>query len=216
MGKKEDKIMSNYVITIARGFGSGGKSIGEELAKQLGISCYEDEIKRMAVVESGLNEELFEETSERLAGTNIQQKIQSFIHRYTPRPEQTAFASQDYLYKIQSEIIKSLAEKESCIIIGKCADFVLKDKKNVLSVYVDAPRAACVKSIAKRMGVDEKEANRLIETTDKYRADYYKYYTGGVEWTNPTNYDLFVNSDRLGRNACVEVIKETLKIKNLI
>lgn len=207
---------NNYVITIARGFGSGGKSIGEGLAKRLNIPCYEDEIKRMAIVESGVNEELFEETSERLAGTNIQQKIQSFIHRYTPRPERVEFASQDYLYKIQSEIIRSLAEKESCIIIGKCADYILRDRKNVLSIYVDAPRAACVKSITKRMGVEEKEANKLIETTDKYRADYYKYYTGGIEWTNPTNYDLFLNSDRLGRETCVDIIEAVLNIKKFI
>lgn len=208
--------MNNYIITIARGFGSGGKSIGEELGKKLDIPCYEDEIKRMAVVESGLNEELFEETSERLAGSNIQQKINSFIHRYSPRPEKQEFASQDHLYSIQSKIITSLAEKESCIIIGKCADYLLRDKKNVLSIYVDAPREACIKSITKRMGLTEKEANDLIVSTDKYRAAYYKYYTGGVDWTNPTNYDLFLNSERYGREACVELIISALKIKGIM
>ena len=207
--------MKTFTVTIARGFGSGGKSIGEELARMLGIPCYEDELKRMAVVESGVSEELLEETDERLAGSRVQQRLHSFIHRYNPRPERKEFASQDYIFDIQKKIILSLVEKESCIIIGKCADYILSGRDNVLSVYVDAPRSACVKSICLRMGVDEKDANALIESTDRYRAAYYKYYTGGRDWTNPTNYDMFLNSDKLGRDKCARLINAALEIKGI-
>ena len=202
-----------YVITIARGFGSGGKAIGEAVAENLGIPCYEDEIKQMAVVESGLNEELFDETDEKYIGSAVQRKLHTFIHRYTPKPEQAKFASQEHLFEIQTKIIRSLVKKESCVIIGKCADDVLREYKNTVSIYIEAPRSACVKSIKEKLHVSTERANQLIYQTDKYRSKYYSYYTGGKKWNNPINYDLVLNSDRIGRDKCVQVIIEYLKIR---
>lgn len=117
------------------------------------------------------------------------------------------------LYNIQEQIIRQLAVSQSCIIIGKCADYVLRDYPNVISVYIEVPREACVRSIMGKMGVSEPEAHRLIIKTDKYRADYYKYYTGGHEWTNPINYDLTLNSDRIGRDECVNLLNWYCKEK---
>lgn len=206
--------MDNYVITIARGFGSGGKEIGSKLAARLGIPCYESQILKMASDESGLNEALFSQVDEKL---NVEGRVRSYLRRVpfekVATPSMKEFTSDINLFNIQSQIIRHLANSESCIIIGKCADYVLRKYPNVLSVYIEAPRSACVNSIMNKMGVTEAEAHKLIEKTDKYRADYYKYYTYGGYWTNPVNYDLTLNSDRVGRDKCVDVLEQFLKIK---
>ena len=187
--------MDHYVITIARGFGSGGKEIGSKLAARLGIPCYESQILKMASDESGLNEALFSQVDEKL---NVEGRVRSYLRRVlfekVATPSMKEFTSDINLFNIQSQIIRHLANSESCIIIGKCADYVLRKYPNVLSVYIEAPRSACVNSIMNKMGVTEAEAHKLIEKTDKYRADYYKYYTHGGYWTNQVNYCLLYTS----------------------
>ena len=214
MRRQKGEKMYNYVITIARGFGSGGKEIGSKLAARLGIPCYESQILKMASDESGLNEALFSQVDEKL---NVEGRVRSYLRRVpfekVATPSMKEFTSDINLFNIQSQIIRHLANSESCIIIGKCADYVLRKYPNVLSVYIEAPRSACVNSIMNKMGVTEAEAHKLIEKTDKYRADYYKYYTHGGYWTNPVNYDLTLNSDRVGRDKCVDVLEQFLKIK---
>lgn len=214
MRRQKGEKMDNYVITIARGFGSGGKEIGSKLAARLGIPCYESQILKMASDESGLNEALFSQVDEKL---NVEGRVRSYLRRVpfekVATPSMKEFTSDINLFNIQSQIIRHLANSESCIIIGKCADYVLRKYPNVLSVYIEAPRSACVNSIMNKMGVTEAEAHKLIEKTDKYRADYYKYYTHGGYWTNPVNYDLTLNSDRVGRDKCVDVLEQFLKIK---
>lgn len=206
--------MDNYVITIARGFGSGGKEIGSKIAKRLGIPCYESQILKMASDESGLNESLFNEADEKLHGQSI---IRNYLKRLpfsaVAEPSAKEFTSNDNLFNIQSQIIRHLARVESCVIIGKCADYVLKDFPNVISVYIEAPRKACLASIMDKMGVTEEKAHKLIEKTDKYRSDYYHYYTGGNYWTNPVNYDLTLNSDRVGREQCVDLLEKYVEMK---
>ena len=170
--------MENFVITFARGFGSGGKVIASKLAKDLGIHCYENRILTLASQMSGLDENIFHEVNEKIRETNA---ISSFLKglprskNYIARNEK--FVSDDKLFEYQSEIIRSLAEKESCVIVGKCADYVLRDKPNVVSVYIEAPRDFCVQRTMENMGVTEEVAHATIERTDKYRADYYEYYT---------------------------------------
>lgn len=106
--------------------------------------------------------------------------------------------------------------KESCVIVGKCADYVLKNRPNVVSIYIEAPRAFCVERTIANMGVTPEVANATIERTDKFRADYYKYYTHGNYWTNPVNYDLTLNSERVGVENCVKTIEQYLIIKGFI
>lgn len=202
--------MQKYVITIARGFGSGGKEIGVKLAQRLGIPCYEQQILRMASETSGINEALFNLADEKVA---IQDRLKGLPFNYVVEPSDKRFTSNTNLFHIQSEIIRKLAGEMSFIVIGKCADYVLRDFCNVASFYIEAPRADCVASIVKKMGVSEEEANRLITKTDKYRADYYKHYTKGNYWTNPVNYDLTLNSARVGRDRCVDVIENYVKAK---
>lgn len=205
--------MKNFVITIARGFGSGGKDIGNKLAKEFGIQCYERRILTMASEHSGINERLFYAVDEKLRGNYITNVLKGLPIASVPLPVEKKFVSDISLFHIQAQIIKELAKNESCIIVGKCANKILEDLDNVVSVYIEAPRNACLASIMDKLQVPEREANRMIEKTDKYRADYYKYYSGGDYWTNPTSYDLTLNSDRVGRDNCVKLIKDYLNIK---
>ena len=206
--------MDNFVITIARGFGSGGKQIGLALAKELGIPCYESQILSMASNYSGIKKDLFFQVDEKLRGYHLIKRLMRSANKDdVVEPTDRSFISDVNLYNIQAKIIKELGRQQSCIIIGKCANHLLRDYDNTVSVYIEAPRAFCVKNVIERLGVTEEEAHKMIYQTDRYRADYYKYYTGGETWTNPVLYDMTLNSDRIGMDKCTELIIQYLKIK---
>jgi cytidylate kinase len=208
--------MGTFVVTIARGFGSGGKRIGSQLARELGINCYENRILTLASQYSGYDEHYFVENDERLRGPFLVNQLGKLARTTKPKPVLNRFTSDPKLFSYQEIIIKRLAETESCVILGKCADYVLREYDNVVSVYIEAPRAHCLRNILRRMDLTEEEANELITKTDRYRADYYKFYTNGNYWTNPVNYDLTLNSERVGDENCVKVIRDYLRIKNLL
>ena len=205
--------MDNYVITIARGFGSGGKEIGTRLAKELGIPCYERQLRDMASEYSGINKRLFAEVDEKLRGSYAMKHLMKIPYTYVVEPSDKDFTSDINLFNIQSEIIKELAKTESFVVIGKCADYVLRDMPNVISVYVEAPYEDCVKTVMDRMQVTESRAKELVRKTDKYRSDYYKYYTRGIDWKNPCNYDITLNSSKVGWDNCVKMIQDYVKLK---
>ncbi len=205
--------MENYVITIARGFGSGGKEIGSKLAQRLNIPCYESQILTLASEQSGLAERLFRKVDEKLQKHHFINKLSKMKYNYKIEPQDKKFDSDVNLFNIQAKIITELSENQSCVIIGKCADYILKNTDNTASFYIEAPRSACLKSITEKMGISEKEANKLITKTDKYRADYYAYYTGGNYWTNPVNYDMTINSFRVGREKTVDLLEMYIKLK---
>lgn len=207
--------MDNYVITIARGFGSGGKEIATKVAEKLGIKCYEHRILTLASQYTGYDEGVFQKVDEKLKGGYLKKLLGAIPGMKMPEPK-GEFRSNDELFHYQAEIIRKLADTESCVIVGKCADYVLKDYKNVVSIYIEAPRDFCYPRIMKKMGVDEAEAHRLIEKTDKYRADYYKYYTHGNYWTNPVNYDLTINSQKTGIDHAVDLIIDYLNMKFML
>ena len=200
-------------ITVARGFGTGGKQIAAKVAEKLGIECYENRILTMASYITDRDEKDLFDLDERLNGSYLKNMLKKLPKTLNPKAETKSFISDSQLYDIQATIIKRLSDTESCVIVGKCADYLLKDKKNVLSLYIEAPRKFCVGRIMERMGCSEKEAHKMISNTDKHRAAYYKFYTNGNYWTNPVNYDLTLNSERLGIDGCVEVVLQTLKIK---
>ena len=212
-----EKEQEHYVVTFARGFGTGGKEIASKLAKELGIHCYENRILTLASQMTGLDEELFREVDEKIRNKG---GFSSFLKglpkakSYIARNEK--FVSDDKLFEYQSKIIQNLAETESCVIVGKCADYVLRGNPRVVSVYIEAPRAFCLKRTMEKMGVTAEVAAATITQTDKFRADYYEYYTGGNYWTNPVNYDLTLNSEKVGIEGCVDMVKHLLKVKGLI
>ena len=205
--------MNNYVITIARGFGSGGEQVGLALSHELGIPCYESQILALASEYSGIDKKKFVKLDEKLPG-GVLQKIKSaknIDHIMTPMDKK--FFSADNLFKIQEKIIRELAEHESCIIIGKCANWLLRDLKNVISIYIEAPRAFCLDNVMYKLDATKEEATRLIVETDKYRAAYFKHYTGGRLWTDPVLYDMTLNTQRISPDDCVKLIMDYVKIK---
>lgn len=202
--------MKKIVITIARGYGSGGRTLGKLLAKELGIPCYDRELIRMASDESGINEALFGEVDEKKKGLPIFKGKKPYAGEVLP-PESGDFVSDDNLFNLQAKIIKELAEKESCIIIGRCADYVLKDREDVLRLYFYAPLSDCLARAKDVSGEPEKELLKKIHKIDKYRADYYKYYTGH-EWNDSRNYDFCLNTSSMSYEKLIEVVKAYIQI----
>ncbi len=203
--------MEKVVITIARQYGSGGKTIGKMLAKDLGIPFYDREVLEMASEDSGIHVRLFGAADERLR-PSAKLKGAKVYRGDLIEPEDRDFISNDNLFNYTAKTIKKLAEEQSCVIIGRCADFILKDFSNVASVFVHAPEEFCLEQAMERNSMTVKEMKKFIERTDKYRGDFYKHYTGH-EWQDLRNYDLCLNSGKLGFEKCVEEIKAYLKVR---
>lgn len=202
--------MDNYVITIARGFGSGGKTIGKMISEKLGVSYYDKELIKVASEESGISESLFGISDEKVKKSIFKHKNKS---DEISSPNSGNFTSEDNLFNFQAKVIRELADKESCIIIGRAADYVLRDRDNVVKVFVFADKDFCINKVLELFPVkDSAEASALIEKTDRERESYYKYHTGN-EWDNARNYDLCLNSSQLGFEKCVDIISEYLKIR---
>lgn len=208
--------MEKFVVTFARGFGTGGKEIASKLAKDLGIHCYENRILTLASQLSGLDEKVFQEVNEKMRISGFASFLKGLPRAKSYIARNEKFKSDDKLFEFQSQIINNLADTESCVIVGKCADYVLRGRPNVVSVYIEAPRSFCLERTMANMGVTKEVAEKTIEQTDKFRADYYKYYTHGNYWTNPVNYDMTLNSEKVGIEECVKVIEQYLVIKGLI
>lgn len=206
--------MDNYVITIARGFGTGGKVLAMRLAEELGIECYEHRILALCSQQSELGFEQYLKSDENIRNIGFWKKqLRKITKVSNPLPQKDRFIADDELFVRQQKVINDLADSESCVIVGKCADYILKDRKNVISIYIEAPRRYCLKRIMDRMDVSETEAHQLISRTDRYRAEYYEYYTQGNYWTNPVNYDMTFNMERVGEDKCIEIIKAYIKMR---
>lgn len=203
--------MKNVVITIAREYGSGGKTVGEMLAKDLGFECYSREILKLASDVSGINEQLFAKADEKL-NSRLFRVSKKVYNGGLISPESDDFVSDNNLFNYQAKIIKDLAAEESCVIVGRCADFVLKDFDNVISVFIHAPRAFNLARAMERNSLTEKEMEKFMDKTNKYRGDYYRYYTGH-EWNDARNYDLCLDSSKLGFQGCVEAIKAYMEVR---
>ena len=204
--------MDNVVITIARQYGSGGKTVGEMLAKEMGIPFYNDNLLKMASEESGISEQLFRQLDEKLKNSLFNRvSLDIYTGELIP-PESSDFVSEKNLFNYQAEIIKRLAKTQSCVIIGRAADFILKDYPNVVSVFVHGSKEFNLARAMEYNSMTEEEMKKFIVKTDKYRADYYKHYTGR-EWTDARNYDLCLNSSKLGVQKCVEEIQAYIKVR---
>lgn len=204
----KDKI----VITIARQYGSGGLTIGKMLAQKLGVHFYDKELLKLASEDSGINEALFVNADEKIKYTILFKIAHSVYHGELIPPESDDFVSTQNLFNYQAKIIKQLANEEACVIVGRCADFILKDYDNVLSAFIHAPSEYCMEQAAKKHSMSSKELERFIHKTDKHRAEYYKYYTGR-EWTDARNYDLCLDSSKLGYDRCVEEIISYINVR---
>lgn len=205
--------MDKFVITIARGYGSGGKTIGKMLAEELGIHYYDRELLRLASDESGISEELFGKADETIKSSFLYKIMHKNYSGELISPDSDEFVSNDNLFNYQAKVIRRLKEEEeeSCIIVGRCADYILKDYKNVIRIFVHAPMEHCLDTLESMFNESRKDLQKKIEKTDKHRAEYYEYYTGR-KWDNAANYDLCINTSQLNFEEAVKLIKEYLKI----
>ena len=178
--------MKNVVVTIARQYGSGGKTVGEMLAKEMGIPCYGENLLKLASEESGIHERLFMQLDEKLQNSPLLRMTTDVYTGELIPPDSSEFVSAKNLFNYQAKVIKHLAETESCVIVGRAADFVLKDYPNVISVFVHASEEFNLARAMERNSMTESEMKKFIAKTDRYRADYYKHYTGR-EWTDARN-----------------------------
>lgn len=194
------------VINIGRQFGSGGRIIGEKLSTLMNIQFFDKELILIASQESGLGKEFFENFDEK-SSHSIFGGLFGLRGAFSDEMAPNNFLNNETLFKIQSDVIRDLAEKQSCIFVGRCADYVLKDHPHCLNLFVSADIDDRIKRIAEKENLPENKAKELIEKTDKKRASYYNYYSNKV-WGAASSYHLCINSSFLGIDESVDFIKE--------
>lgn len=188
--------MKNRIITISREFGSGGRTIGKMTAEKLGIQCYDSELIQKIASESGFDERYIKDAGEYAPGGFLSSALLN--RAFGPTNE-------DYLWKIQYKIITELAQKESCVIVGRCADYILKDKADCLRVFIHADMKFRADRIVKVYGERDESPEQRLKEKDKRRAAYHRFYTD-MKWGHAQNYDITLNSGTLGIDKCVDII----------
>ena len=202
------------IITIGRQYGSGGNEIGRKLAGELGIDFYDKNILRMNSDESGIKESYFHLADEK-AGSRLLYRIVSGM---TPEMREPSFGSDlisaDNLFRFQSEVIRKLAEEQSCVIVGRCADYVLEDADDIelVRVFIYADMDARIRRVREKELYTPEDVRKNVKRIDKERRNYYRYYMGRG-WADPENYDLLINTSTTGIKGSVRMIEEYIKIR---
>ena len=195
--------MVKRIITISREFGSGGRFIGEEVAKKLGIAYYDKNVINEIAEKSGLSPEYIQENAE------LSPKKGMFAYALAGR-DITGRSVEDMVHEAQRKVILELAEKASCVIIGRNADYILKDRDDVLNVFIHGNMPEKTQRIIRLYNVDEKKAVKMMADTDKRRMTNYNFYTE-QKWGKASNYTLCLNSSQLGYDRCEKIIMECIK-----
>lgn len=197
------------IITISRQFGSGGREVGKKLAEALGIPFYDKELIEMAAKESGIDEELFEDEEYRTSrGFYLLGAIGFTLG--SPITSISEMSLNDRLFLVQSETIENIAEKGPCVIVGRCADYVLQEKHSTINIFIHASMKDRKERAIHSYEVDERNIEASISKIDKRRANYYNYYTDR-KWGAAENYDIVLNSSKFGIDGCVDIIKSILE-----
>ena len=201
----------NFVINLGRQLGSGGRQIGKRLASRLDIAYYDDELIRLASEDSGLCREFFERADEK-AGKGVFGGLfgSRFPFISSGAVSYDSYLSNDSLFKIQSDVIRRLAESQSCLFVGRCADYILRDHPRCCNVFISASIEARVKRVMEYEGIAEKEALAMIEKGDKRRSSYYNYYSF-KQWGAAGTYHLCVDSSALGIDGTVEYVESFIR-----
>ena len=205
--------MANKIYTIGREFGSGGREVGEKLAAKLGIKLYDKELLQQAAKDSGFCEEIFENHDEKPTNSFLYSLVMDTysVSGYSAAP----FVDMPLNHKVflaQFETIKKIAEKESCVIVGRCADYALSDNPDCINVFIHADLDVRIKNVSRNLNITENKARDIINKTDKQRASYYNYYTS-KKWGDSKSYNLSLDAGKLGTDNCVEMI---LKFRELM
>ncbi len=198
--------MSNLIITISRSYGSGGRVIGRMLAEQMQMPYYDRNLIYLASGRTGIDLKYFAKYDE-----DMKKKLFDEISS-----EKNKYVSKDEIFMRQAEVIKDVADEGDCVIVGRCADYILRNTAHkVLRVFISANETDCMESIMKKLSVSKAEAAKTITQINRHRSDYYRYHTG-MEWTSAQNYDLCINTSRYTPEQAVKAITEYSEIfKNL-
>ncbi len=204
--------MSHYIITVARETGSGGHNITRKLSAALNIPYYDRDLLRMASDVSGIHERLFGAYDERIGWREMLSAAKKVYTGEILPPDSDDYISTRNLFSFQAKIIKELAKTESCIILGRCANYLLQDQPNVLKVFIHAPLEARLARVSSySLAWSQREVAKHLRVEDKRRSAYYHYYTG-EEWRDAAAYDISLDSEQLGEDGCVERIRQLLPI----
>ena len=202
-----------FVITIARQFGSGGSEIGYRVAQELGIKYYDKDIIVQAAKESGMCEQVIEQEDEKATGSFLYSMVLAPHTAASHFLNWTEDSLNDRIYKAQANVIRKAASEESCVIIGRCADYLLWDEANVLRLFIQADLDDRMARIAEEGGLSLKKAEEIIKKKDKTRSNYYNFHTNN-RWTDLTNYDLCINVSKVGGiDNAVKMIKDTVDLR---
>ena len=199
--------MDKFIIAITRTCGSGATSIGKILAKNLGVEIYDRNILRLASDDSGISEELFARADEDQKQSLLFRASQKVYTGGLIPPEKEDFTSNNNLFNYQAKVLRELADESNYVVIGRAADYVLRDKPGLVRVYIYASREKCIEKEMNRQKIDWKTAEKFITKTDKYRRDYYRYFTG-QEWENMQNYDLCINTTQMTYEQAAKAIQD--------
>lgn len=213
--------MDRFIVTIAREYCSGGQKIGTRLAEELGVNCYNSEMFRLVSKNENMVDDHVADDS-RIKDTSLFDVAKEIYHDPLPTPEiddvlTTKIEDSDMtyiknIYDYQSEIIMELAKRESCIIVGRCANYILKDDPDVVNVFVHAPIGFKLKRAQSRHYMPDAELRNYLAKVDERKADYFFKYTG-CEWTDVKNYDLSLDTEKLGIRGCVDLIIKFLEMR---
>lgn len=190
----------NTVITISRTFGSGGHDIGEKLAKELGVPFYDKNLLKLMSDKTGISEEGLENADEKL--------LHRFADSYAISTGRD-YGTNMYLYRVQKKLIRELAEKGSCVIVGRLGDWILRGNPDLLRVFIMAPERFRVNRIMEQEQVTEKQAEKLMRQVDKLRRNYYSFFTDG-KWDSMENKDIVINSALRGIDGTVDILKSVV------
>ena len=204
--------MEHFVLAITRTCGSGATTISEMLAKEYGIAVYDRKLLRLASEDSGINESLFLDADETVKHTLLYRVSKKVYNGELIPPESDNFTSDINLFNYQAKVLKELAKAESYIVIGRCGDYILKGMENMISIFLTSDEETCIQHEMERLVCSRKEAIRYIKKNNKFRSDYYTYHTGR-KWRNPDNYDLCLNTGKLGYEKTVKLIKDYVSLR---
>ncbi|HZK03695.1 MAG TPA: cytidylate kinase-like family protein [Bacteroidaceae bacterium] len=201
---------TKFAINIGREIGSGGHAIAEIIAQNLGINLYDKKLLDVAAKESGFGKEFFEKADEETSYA----KISSFFspHLFEAGIYGKNYISNDNLFKIQSDAIRSIHKRESCLFIGRCADYILRESPYIFNVFITANIEDRINNIVRLNIASKDQAIKFIEKTDRNRSSYYNFYSG-QKWGHASHYDLSLNSSIFGYEKCAEIIIELTKLK---
>ena len=203
--------MKKKIVTISRQYRSGGRYIGENLAKAMGVPCYDEKLIDMVAKESGFAQSFVAEKGERMTGSLLFNIASSLSFANNVFSTNNGVTLQDEIYFTQNRIIKELADKGPCVIVGRCADYILREREDCLNVFIFADNESKIERAEKYFNITREEAPEVLKKKDKARANHYKYYTD-QEWGMASNYDLCLNSGLIGIEGCVKAIQQVLEL----